>query len=60
MLTNNKETNQNSLSFIFDYIDPTNEIGLDQIKVKDLIMHIEDFLLKKGLFSPFFNKFIHK
>jgi hypothetical protein len=46
LTNNNKESNEKSLSFIFDYIAPSDKIGLDNITVRDLIMHIEDLLLK--------------
>ena len=46
LTNNNKESNEKSLSFVFDYIEPSDKIGLDNITVRDLIMHIEDLLLK--------------
>jgi len=46
IVNNTKETNEQSLSFVFNYINPTDKIGLDNIEVKELIMYIEDLLLK--------------
>ena len=51
ILTNNSKENIISLSFLFDYIDKDDMIGLDNITVKELIMHLEDFLLKIPVLS---------
>jgi len=46
LTNNNKELNEKSLSFVFDYIQPNDKIGLDKIQVSELLTYIEDFLLK--------------
>jgi hypothetical protein len=51
IINNNKEKNGTSLSFIFDYISPTYTIGLDDITINELVLYIEDFLLKIPILS---------
>jgi len=51
ILTNCIPSKNKLLDFVFKYIDPNELVGIDNITVKEVIMRLEDFLLKIPVIS---------